>query len=310
MNWKDYFKSFKVLKPFDPFNSKLCTCPPKLSLNTYTGCGYECFYCYTSSYSFGKWGYNNTNWGAKKNLIKNLEKDIEKINKSEILKKYKTVALSLSSDPYPETRFVDEKELKLTRKTLKILTENDFFILIQTKSTLFLRDLDILNKEKTVIGTTITTFNKNLAKKIEKYAPPPLKRLKAIEKATNKGFKTIVRIDPLIPYLNTDLSKIESMVKKFSEIGISQLIFSTYKIKKDNFTRFKKIFPELSKKILLLYNTEKNINGYIYMKKNLREKLLTNIKKICLKNHILFSSCREGLNYLNQNICDGRGIIK
>ena len=33
----------KVVKPFDPYNSPLCTCPPKLTLNVYTGCGFECF---------------------------------------------------------------------------------------------------------------------------------------------------------------------------------------------------------------------------------------------------------------------------
>ncbi len=35
-----------ILRPFDPWNSPLCTCPPKMSLNPYTGCPHGCIYCY------------------------------------------------------------------------------------------------------------------------------------------------------------------------------------------------------------------------------------------------------------------------
>ena len=308
MNWKNKFKNLKVLKPFDPFNSKLCTCPPKLSLNVYTGCGYECFYCYTSSYSFGRWGYENRNWGVKKNIIENLKKDIERLNKKEF-EKYKIVTVSLSSDPYPKAKYVDEEKLKFTRNSLKILTENNFYILLQTKSTLFLRDLDILDKNKTLIGVTITTFDEKISSKIEKYAPSPFERLKAIEKAINSGFKVIVRIDPLIPEINTDLRKLEDMIKLFKNCGVKQLIFSTYKRKKDNEERFRKIFPEIEKKTRILYDYLKRINGYVYMKEDLRRKILSEIKNVCGKYRIYFSCCREGFSDLNDKICDGREVL-
>jgi len=149
-----------------------------------------------------------------------------------------------------------------------------------------------------------------LAKKIEKYAPPPLKRLKAIEKATNKGFKTIVRIDPLIPKINTNLKEIEEMIKIFSDIGVKQLIFSTYKRKKDNTERFKKILPEIEKRTRILYDYTKRTNGYVYMKENLRRKFFIKLKNICRKYKVLFSCCREGFFDLNDKICDGRSFIE
>ncbi|MEM4504664.1 MAG: radical SAM protein, partial [Candidatus Bathyarchaeia archaeon] len=40
----------RILVKFDPWRSKLCTCPPKLTFNPYTGCDHRCIYCYASSY--------------------------------------------------------------------------------------------------------------------------------------------------------------------------------------------------------------------------------------------------------------------
>ncbi|MEM2412909.1 MAG: radical SAM protein, partial [Candidatus Bathyarchaeia archaeon] len=35
-----------LLTWFDPWRSPLCTCPPKLTFNPYTGCDHRCVYCY------------------------------------------------------------------------------------------------------------------------------------------------------------------------------------------------------------------------------------------------------------------------
>jgi DNA repair photolyase len=40
----------RIIKPFDPWRGKLCTCPSKFSFDPYTGCEHGCLYCYASSY--------------------------------------------------------------------------------------------------------------------------------------------------------------------------------------------------------------------------------------------------------------------
>ena len=84
MEWsrssKERFASkLRALKPFDPYHSPLCTCGPKLTLNVYTGCGFEGLYCYTTTYSRGRWGRDSEAWGPRAGVVRDLERDIARI---------------------------------------------------------------------------------------------------------------------------------------------------------------------------------------------------------------------------------------
>jgi DNA repair photolyase len=106
-----------LITKFDPWNSKLCTCPFKLTLNPYTGCEHACVYCYASSYI-----PNFFDCRPKKNLIPCLEKEAKNL-------KGELISISNSSDPYPSI----EKKLLLTRKCLEILSKANCKVQIITK---------------------------------------------------------------------------------------------------------------------------------------------------------------------------------
>ncbi|MFH8132551.1 MAG: radical SAM protein, partial [Candidatus Aenigmatarchaeota archaeon] len=155
----------KVINFFDPWKSKLCTCPKKYSFSPYTGCSHSCLYCYASSYI-----KKFFNCRPKKDLLKKLEEDLKKVDKRF------PISVSNSSDPYvPE-----EEKLKLTRDCLRYFAFHDCKILLITKSDLVLRDLDILSRMRSCVSITITTLNEEIAKKLEPKAPSPEKRIKAV----------------------------------------------------------------------------------------------------------------------------------
>ncbi|RLF51539.1 MAG: radical SAM protein, partial [Thermoplasmata archaeon] len=68
------------IKEFDPWNSPYCTCPPKYSLNPYTGCDHCCIYCYITSYI-----PNAFQVRTKKDFFKKLQKDVKKIDKNKVV---------------------------------------------------------------------------------------------------------------------------------------------------------------------------------------------------------------------------------
>jgi DNA repair photolyase len=281
----------RVIKEFDPWKGKFCTCPKKFSLNPYTGCSFNCIYCYITSYIKEPYRVR-----LKKNLIENVKKDLKNFDKSYY------IMLSNSSDPYPYI----EKYLNLTREVLRIFKENGIKVLIVTKSDILLKDIDILKEMNVVITVTITTLDEEY-KKIEPFAPHPERRIKMLEILKKNGIPTAVRIDPIIPFFNDDLEKIEKLIKRVSKYS-SQIITSTLKLKYDSMKRFKEKIRDLYDKILPLY--KERYGNSLYIERDKREKILKSIKEIATSYGLYFSTCRENLDYLNTNICDGSGLFK
>ncbi len=300
----------RALKPFDPYHSPLCTCGPKLTLNVYTGCGYECLYCYTSTYSRGRWGRDSDNWGPRVDVLHNLERDIARIGADDELRELKRlpVVLSLSSDPYPDTPRVSEAELEFTRRCIELLAQAGYALLMQTKSDLVTRDLDMLPKDRTVVGITITTVDEPLARRLEPYAPAPERRIAALRAAIEQGFPAICRIDPLLPGVNDEPGQVAGLMKKLAGAGVNQVVSSTFKKRRDSALRFARQFPDAAAATEHLYEKEE-VSGYRYLVEPERRRRMEMVKAIARSHGLLFSCCREGMPELNTCSCDGQHLL-
>ena len=115
----------------------------------------------------------------------------------EVRKKKKgTVWISGVCDAYQPL----EKKYGLTRKCLKVLVENSWPVVIQTKSPLVLRDIDILRKALDCeVGFTITTAEERMRRIFEPGSPPIKKRIEALGTLHAEGIRTYVMVAPLLP---------------------------------------------------------------------------------------------------------------
>ncbi|MGD8506423.1 MAG: radical SAM protein [Candidatus Bathyarchaeota archaeon] len=276
-----------LITKFDPWKSELCTCLDKLTFNPYTGCDHGCIYCYASSYIPRFFECR-----AKKDLIKRFEKESRKL-KGEIL------SISNSSDPYPTI----ESELGSTRRCLEILSKRDCKVQIITKSDLVIRDIDILRRTTSMIAISLTTEDDNLSKQLEPNAPLSSARVKAVEVLAQKGIPVSVRIDPIIPFLNDDS---DELVETLASSGAKHITSSTYKVKTDNWKRFRATFPEIAERLEPLYfERGERISGYRYLPRQMRLSLMKSVKELTEQNGMKFGTCREGLSQLNSATCDG-----
>ena len=286
----------QVIKPFDPWKSPLCTCPPKYTLNPYTGCTHQCIYCYITSYI-----PHAFNCRPKEKLLEKIRKDIRKIDKNLV------VSMSNSSDPYPSI----EKDLKLTRRILELFKKYDVRVLIITKSDLVVRDVDILSSMRSSVSFTITTVNEDIATSLEPYAPNPWKRIDAIRKLVEKGVKVSVRVDPIILGLNSSEKDIEDVVSAVAEAGALHIVSSTFKPKFDSWRRFEKRFPAISRKLYKYYfKLGEKVGASRYLPSSIRRQLMEKVRKIAVKHGLTFATCREGFSELHlAPSCDGSHLV-
>ncbi len=280
-----------LISQFDPWRSGLCTCPPKLTFNPYTGCDHQCLYCYASSYI-----QNFNDCRTKKGLLAKLSREAAKLNGE-------TISLCNSSDPYPRA----EASERLTRRCLEILGQSNCKIQVITKSNLVTRDDDLLTRVPSTVALTITTNDDNLAKLIEPLAPSPSQRLKAAQDLIEAGVPVSVRIDPIIPLVNDQPQR---LIADLASIGVKHLTCSTYKAKPDNWMRLSHSLPGVAEKLKPLYFQQgEKIGGSTLLPKEVRFKLLKNLRDTAESHAMKFGVCREGLTGLSTAPCDGSWLI-
>lgn len=161
------------------------------AINPYVGCSHSCRYCYAAF--MRRFTGHKEKWGEfvdiKINVPELLAREIKR-------KRMGRVWVSGVCDPYQAA----EKRYKLTGRCLEILLENQWPVTIQTKSSLVLRDIKILEKSKNIeVGFSITTADERMRKIFEPGAPPIKERINALKVLHSKGIKTFAMIAPILP---------------------------------------------------------------------------------------------------------------
>ena len=186
------------------------------SINPYRGCEHGCAYCYARPAH------------AYMGLSPGLDfesKLFAKANAAELLraelsaKTYvpRTLALGANTDCYQPL----ERERRITRSILEVLSEFNHPVGIVTKSALVTRDIDILapmaKKGLVKVALSVTTLDRKLSRAMEPRAATPLKRLDALAQLSAAGIPTVVMVAPIIPAVND--SEIEAILKAAHAAG-------------------------------------------------------------------------------------------
>lgn len=214
------------------------------ALNPYRGCEHNCAYCYTPNVLKIK----REDWGnfvdVKANIPLVLSKEIKN-------KKRGVVGISTVTDPYQPV----EKKYKLTRYCLEQLLKYDFPISIQTKSSLVMRDIDIVSRfYDAEVMISIATLDDNERKLLEPYSSPIKKRLDVLRKYTDLGVRTSVFFGPIYPSISMD--DIREIIDTFITYGASKIWIDTLNLKpgvwdniKNSIFQNKEMYKAFSKNI-------------------------------------------------------------
>jgi DNA repair photolyase len=174
------------------------------TLNPYVGCSFGCSYCYVRRLPVGL--FRSEPWGS---WVDTKKADPLKF-KGELAKAKKkgSVAIFFSSatDPYQPL----EVSARVTRTLLEVMAdEPPDFVLLQTRSPLVVRDIDVLQRLKghLRVSMTVETDREEVRRIVTPSAPPLAARLKALRQLRDSGIDTQAAVSPLLPH-TTDFARL------------------------------------------------------------------------------------------------------
>jgi DNA repair photolyase len=177
--------------------------PFDLSINPYKGCEHGCIYCFARPTLSPGLDFESRIF-SKPDAAGRLREEFAKPSY-----RPQVIAIGANTDPYQPA----ERSLEITRQILEVMIEHRHPVAIVTKSNLVARDLDLLRElaaERLVhVLISITTLDRDLARRMEPRAPTPERRLQAMAVLADQGVPVGVLASPMIPGLNdAELEKI------------------------------------------------------------------------------------------------------
>lgn len=181
------------------------------TMNIYQGCCHGCLYCDSRSDCYQIGAFDQVR--AKEDALRILRDDLARKVRPAF------VSMGSMSDPYNPF----EKELELTRHALELIDAYDCGAAVATKSDLIARDVDVLSSIQShspvICKLTVTTADDALAAKIEPHAPPPSRRLAALERLSGAGLFAGVLLMPVLPFLEDSDEGVLAVVKRAAQAG-------------------------------------------------------------------------------------------
>jgi len=260
-------------------------------LNLTRGCIHACIYCDSRSDCY-QMNHDFTDIEIKEDAAMMLDQELSRKKKKIMIK---TGAMS---DPFMDL----EPVLKQTRACFEVISKHGFPLSFQTKSDLFLKDLDLLEKihktSRLVVQMTITCMDDDLSLKIEPNVTSTSARFEAIKILRDLNIPVILWISPLLPYINDDLDNLKAILNRSKELGVKGVIWygAGLTLRRGNreyfYQQLDRLYPGLKKK----YIEEFGFRYHVMSKNN--EELTNYLHNFCEKFGIMYKE-DEIWDYIN-----------
>lgn len=264
---------------------------PDNGINLYRGCLHGCIYCDSRSLCY-QMAHAFEDIEVKENALELLEQALKQKRKRCM------IGTGAMTDPYLPI----EEKLRMTRGALELIDKYGFGATVLTKSTLVLRDLDLLARinrhTKAVVQMTLTTLDDELCRLIEPKVSVTSQRVAALKAFRDAGVPTVVWLCPILPFLNDTRENIEGILASCVEAGVKGVLCFNMglTLREGNreyfYAQLDRLFPGLKERYIRTYGNQYALNS------PRNEELMRLFHETCEKAGLLHD-VREIFTYLH-----------
>jgi DNA repair photolyase len=198
--------------------------PFNVSLNPYRGCEHGCIYCFarpTHSYLGLSPGLDfESRLFAKVNAAELLRRELARPGYVP-----EHIAIGVNTDAYQPC----ERERRITRQVLEVLSECQHPVGLITKSSLIERDIDLIApmaaRGQACAAITLTTLDPEISRTLEPRAAAPARRLRTIRTLAEAGIPVSVSVAPIIPFVTEpEIEKILEAARDAGAVGAHYVV--------------------------------------------------------------------------------------
>jgi len=188
------------------------------TINAYRGCSHACVYCFARP----------THAYLDLNIDEDFDRKIVvKVNAVERLRAElrpriwggDLIAMGTNTDPYQRC----EGKYRLTRGIVETLIEHSNPFSILTKSTLVLRDKELIAEARkrahVRVDFSIGTLDEEVWKATEPGTPHPMQRVRAVEQLNAAGIDCGVLVAPILPGLSDAPEQLDAVTRACQDAG-------------------------------------------------------------------------------------------
>jgi DNA repair photolyase len=186
--------------------------PFRFTINAYRGCSHACVYCFARPTH----AYLDLDPGSdferkivvKVNAVERLRGELRAASWNG-----DHIAMGTNTDPYQPA----EGRYRLTRGLIGALSESRNSFSILTKSTMILRDIDVLaeasRRTSVKVNLSIGTLDERAWRTSEPGTPPPLQRVETVRRLVDAGIECGVLVAPVLPGISDAPEQLEAVVE-------------------------------------------------------------------------------------------------
>ncbi len=203
----------------------------RYGMNLYRGCEHNCAYCDGRAENYFVEGEFGHDLAVKVNALEVLGRELPRIEGNMRTGAGFIMIGGGVGDSYQPV----EERYRLTRRVLQLLREFGYPAHVLTKSTLVLRDIDILKeinqRSRAMVSFSFSSMDEGISAIFEPGVPSPGDRLKALIRFKREGLACGMFLLPLIPYITDLPDMVEECVARAAEAKLDCVIFGGMTLK-------------------------------------------------------------------------------